>query len=85
MKTRELINDNGNVVKAVVIVQLNNGDEIMMHYGTAVCGRTMADGLIRTDTFHSNTTSKHINTYCGGKNLGEKVTQDYLDKLVESI
>jgi len=85
MKTRSLTNARGNAVKEVVIFELSNHNEIMTHYGTPVAGFVSGEGYIRTDVFHSTTTSKHINQYVGGKGQGEEVSQERLDEMLDGL
>jgi hypothetical protein len=39
-------------------------------------------GAFRTDEKFSVTTSKHINKYLGGKDIGRTVSQSYIEDLV---
>ena len=59
-----------------------NGKSILFSYKTPVAGWD-DQGAFRTDEFFSVTTSKHINKYLGGKDVGKKVPQSYMDALVE--
>ena len=58
-----------------------NGKSILFSYKTPVAGYD-DDGAFRTDEFFSVTTSKHINKYLGGKDVGRKVEQTYIEGLV---
>ena len=51
-------------------------------YQTPVAGYD-DQGAFRTDTKYSVTTSRQINQYLGGKDVGRTVTQDYINSLVE--
>lgn len=59
-----------------------NGKSILFSYQTPVAGYD-SDGAFRTDEYYSVTTSKHINKYLGGKDVGRTVDQSYIDSLVE--
>ena len=59
----------------------NNGVAILFSYKTPVAGYDN-DGAFRTDEHYSSTTTRHINKYLGGKGIGRKVTQNYIDSLV---
>ena len=58
-----------------------NGKSILFSYKTPVAGYD-DEGAFRTDEFFSVTTSKHINKYLGGKDVGRKVEQNYIEGLV---
>ena len=58
-----------------------NGKSILFSYKTPVAGYD-DEGAFRTDEFFSVTTSKHINKYLGGKDIGRKVEQTYIEGLV---
>jgi hypothetical protein len=58
-----------------------NGKSIMFSYQTPVAGYD-DQGAFRTSTKYSVTTSKHINKYLGGKDVGRVVDQSYIDNLV---
>jgi len=58
-----------------------NGKSILFSYKTPVAGYD-DEGAFRTDEFFSVTTSKHINKYLGGKDVGRKVEQTYIEGLV---
>lgn len=55
---------------------------ILFSYNTPVAAFIFGKGYVRTTTFHSVTTSKHINKWLGN-NEAEKVDQETLNKLVE--
>lgn len=58
-----------------------NGKSILFSYKTPVAGYD-DQGAFRTEDFFSVTTSKHINKYLGGKDVGRKVEQSYIEGLV---
>ena len=58
-----------------------NGKSIMFSYQTPVAGYD-DQGAFRTSTKYSVTTSKHINSYLGGKDVGKVVDQKFFDNLV---
>ena len=59
-----------------------NNTTILFSYSTPVAGYS-DEGAFRTDKYYSVTTSKHINKYLGGKDVGKVVPQSYIDALVE--
>jgi hypothetical protein len=58
-----------------------NGKSIMFSYSTPVAGFD-DEGAFRTEEKFSVTTSKHINKYLGGKDVGRLVPQAYIESLV---
>ena len=57
------------------------GKYILFSYKTHVAGWDES-GAFRTEDFFSVTTSKHINKYLGGKDVGRKVSQKFIEDLV---
>ena len=57
------------------------GKSILFSYSTPVAGWD-EDGAFRTDEKFSVTTSKHINKYLGGKDVGRVVEQSWIEGLV---
>ena len=53
---------------------------ILFSYKTPVAGWDN-DGAFRTSEHYSATTTKHVNKYLGGKDVGRKVDQSYIDNL----
>ena len=65
------------------VTELTIGDTtIMFSYQTPVAGYDDR-GAFRTDQYYSVTTSRQINQYLGGKDIGRTVSQDYINSLVE--
>ena len=58
-----------------------DGKSILFSYKTPVAGYD-AQGAFRSEDYFSVTTSKHINKYLGGKDVGRKVPQSYIEGLV---
>ena len=71
------LNPVGSNMNEVVV----DGKSILFSYKTPVAGWD-DQGAFRTDEFFSMTTSKHINKYLGGKDVGRKVEQTYIEGLV---
>ena len=66
------------------MTELNiNGVSVLFSYSTPVAGWD-DKGAFRTSKHYSTTTSRHINKYLGGKDIGRKVDQDYIDSIVEA-
>ena len=57
------------------------GKYILFSYQTPVAGWDES-GAFRTEDFFSVTTSKHIKSYLGGKDIGTEVDQQWLNNLV---
>ena len=78
----------GNKMKLKAIgsnmTELNiNGVSVLFSYSTPVAGWD-DKGAFRTSKHYSTTTSRHINKYLGGKDIGRKVDQEYIDSIVEA-
>ena len=58
------------------------GMSILFSYQTPVAGWD-DKGAFRTEQNFSATTSKHINKYLGGKDIGRTVPQSYITGLVD--
>ena len=56
---------------------------ILFSYETPVAGWDN-DGAFRTSEHYSATTTKHVNKYLGGKDVGCKVAQSYIDNLANA-
>ena len=59
----------------------NAGKRILFSYETPVAG-WCEQGALRTEDKFSVTTSKHINKYLGGKDVGRVVPQAWIEGLV---
>ena len=65
------------------VTELTIGETtIMFSYQTPVAGYD-DQGAFRTDQYYSVTTSRQINQYLGGKEVGRIVPQEYINSLVE--
>ena len=65
------------------MTELNlNGISVLFSYETPVAGWD-DEGAFRTDEKFSVTTSKHINKYLGGKDIGRTIPQLEIEKLVK--
>lgn len=61
------------------MTELNiDGVSILFSYDTPVAGWD-ALGAFRTDKHYSATTTRHINKYLGGKHVGRKCRQCYIE------
>jgi hypothetical protein len=58
-----------------------NGVSILFSYSTPVAGWDNK-GAFRSEARFSVTTSKHINKYLGGRDVGRTVPQSYIEGLV---
>ncbi len=66
------------------MTELNiNGVSVLFSYSTPVAGWD-DKGAFRTSKHYSTTTSRHINKYLGGKDIGRKVDQEYINSIVEA-
>ena len=59
-----------------------NGVTVLFSYNTPVAGWDDS-GAFKTSKHYSSTTTKHINKYFGGKDIGRKVDQDYINSIVK--
>jgi len=71
------LNPKGSNMNEVVV----EGKYILFSYQTPVAGWDEL-GAFRTDKKFSQTTSKHINKYLGGADVGRTVPQSYIEELV---
>ena len=71
------LNPKGSNMNEVVV----EGKYILFSYQTPVAGWDEL-GAFRTDKKFSQTTSKHINKYLGGADVGRLVPQSYIEELV---
>ena len=53
---------------------------ILFSYETPVAGWD-DQGAFRTDKHYSQTTTRHINQYLGGKDVGRVVPQEYIESM----
>ena len=58
-----------------------DGKSILFSYKTPVAGYDDL-GAFRAEDYFSVTTSKQINKYLGGKDIGRKVPQSYIEGVV---
>ena len=61
---------------------LNKDTTILFSYQTPVAGWD-EQGAFRTDKKYSKTTTRHINEYLGGKDIGRVVPQEYIQSLTD--
>lgn len=53
---------------------------VLFSYSTPVAGWD-DNGAFRTDKHYSSTTTKHINKYLGGRDVGRVVSQSYINEI----
>ena len=63
---------------------LKSGTTILFSYSTPVAGWD-DKGPSRTSKKGSVTTSRHINKYLGGSDIGRTVSQDWIQGLVDHV
>ena len=85
MQISDLMNNNGNTQKNVFIARLNDGTDLLVHYGTPVAAFHKDLGWIKTEKHWSTVTSKNINLFLPNKNNVTEVTQAFLDKLLSDV
>jgi hypothetical protein len=68
-----IFDDSTNTIKRRII--------IFFSYETPVAGYDHK-GAFRTEEKYSKTTTKHVNEYLGGKDIGRTVSQEYINSLV---
>ena len=61
-------------------VSFNDGTEVFFSYKTPVAAYLPEKGYVKTDTFYSVTTSRHINKYLPTKDV-PTVSETFLKKL----
>ena len=67
------------------LLTFDDGTEVFFSYQTPVAGYSKELGYIKTKSWYSSTTTRHINKYLGDKLLGDTVSevdQDVINKLV---
>ena len=60
-----------------------DGIKVLYSYETPVAGYDV-NGAFRTNTKYSVTTSRHINKYLGGRDVGRMVTQQFINNSVNT-
>ena len=63
-------------------VSFSNGTTVLFSYKTPVAAFVPMRGYIRTETYYSPTTTRHINKWLGGHAADESVPQSVIDALV---
>lgn len=63
-------------------LELSNGTQVLFSYNTPVAAFSSEFGWIKTDKYHSKTTSKHINAWVNIYSV-RTVPQEMLDDLVK--
>ena len=61
-------------------VTFNDGTEVFFSYRTPVAAYLPSKGYVKTDTFYSVTTSRHINKYLPTKDV-PTVSEEFLAQL----
>lgn len=73
-----------NIGSNQTVLSLDNGTEILFSYDTPVAGFVEGYGYVKTDKFHSKTTTKHINSYLGPSIYGVMIKpQSFFDGLTK--
>ena len=62
-------------------VRRDNGTVVLVSYETPVAAYIPGRGYVRTENYYSQTTSKHINRWLGGK-VAERVPHWEIDALL---
>ena len=62
-------------------VTFNDGTEVFFSYKTPVAAYLPDKGYVKTDTFYSVTTSRHINKYLPTKDV-PTVSEEFLAQLI---
>ena len=65
------------------IISYDNGTEVFFSYSTPVAGFSPKLGYVRTESWYSSTTTRHINKYLGCINANE-VPQETINELSQS-
>ena len=67
------------------LLTFDDGTEVFFSYETPVAGYSNNLGYVKTKSWYSSTTTRHVNKYLGDKLLGDTVSevdQDVINKLV---
>jgi len=62
-------------------ITTSKGTRILFSYQTPVAGYD-EKGAFRTNVWYSMTTTRHINKYLEGKDVGRVVEQEYINDLI---
>ena len=68
--------------KNAITISDGQGNSILVSYSTPVAGFISGRGYVRTNEYHSKTTSQHINQFLNGVEA-EKVSQKALDNALK--
>jgi len=82
MKISQLMNNNNRAQANTSIIELNDGTKLLTHYKTTVAAYIPNKGFVRTNKFHSTTTSKVINLFMGKG--GNEMDQNELNILLNN-
>ena len=67
------------------LLTFDDGTEVFFSYETPVAGYSNNLGYVKTKSWYSSTTTRHINKYLGDKLLGDTVSevdQDVINNLI---
>ncbi len=70
-----------NMTELTLVNRIREHVNLLFSYETPVAGWD-SSGAFRTDEYHSLTSRRHINKYLGGKDVGRKVSPDYIESLL---
>jgi hypothetical protein len=64
------------------VIEYPDGVEVLYSYNTPVAAFVPGRGYVRSSTKYSVTTSKHVNSWVGGRNVGTVISQEELDEII---
>ena len=64
------------------IISYNNGNEVFFSYSTPVAGYSTELGYVKSETWYSSTTTRHVNKYLDNITNVKVITQDKLEELL---
>jgi hypothetical protein len=64
------------------VVSYPDGVDVLFSYNTPVAVFVPGSGYLRSSTKYSVTTSKHVNSWVGGKDIGTVISQKELDEII---
>ena len=70
-----------NMTELTFVNRIKEHVNLLFSYETPVAGWD-SSGAFRTDEYHSLTSRRHINKYLGDKDVGRKVSPDYIESLL---
>ena len=71
-----------NIGSNQTVISYKDGLSVLFSYKTPVAAFVPGRGYVKSSSHYSKTTSRHVNSWIGSKELGEVVTQNELDEII---